>query len=365
MRPAALFLSLAALAAPLFSAICPVNQPVVSVGPANHPSGFHWPAPIRPLGDACLAGIMVDPTDEKIWYAFGPNGLYQTRNGGVTWTHPLAGAVNTQGVYLVPSQPFLVYAGAGSKLFLTRDRGLHWTVIGTFPHPIESVLAVTGGAGRVLVGLGWGNDPQPNGVFVSGNLGGAFWQKKTFPGSPKDLLSWDIERDPADGTLYLANEIGSHLQPYHPPFYRSQDNGNSWQNAGALPWHGIAIQVRPDHFVYNLLEGAGLRTSIDHGNSWQLPAQLAGPSHTLLMDPQHPKRLFGGRQHLLPQQPGQVEVKGGAFVSIDAGQSFKPIGLEGPTTGGLSLNGASTKLYVAVYASGIYVSPIPPGLLPP
>src|SRR3954447_23243410 len=98
------------------AATCPFNVPVVSLGPANDPSGFQWPAPILPLGDACLSAIEVDPADELTWYAAGINGVYQTHDGGLTWTHPLTGVVNTQGLWLVPGSPSLVYAGVGNRL---------------------------------------------------------------------------------------------------------------------------------------------------------------------------------------------------------------------------------------------------------
>jgi hypothetical protein len=83
---------------------------VVSLGPANDPSGFQWSAPIRPLGDACLSAIEVDPADEQTWYAAGIKGVYQTHDGGLTWTQPLTGAVHSQGLRLVPGSPSLVYA---------------------------------------------------------------------------------------------------------------------------------------------------------------------------------------------------------------------------------------------------------------
>src|SRR3982751_5738265 len=80
------------------AATCPFNIQVVSLGPSNDPSGFQWSAPIRPLGDACLSAIEVDPADEQTWYAAGTNGVYQTHNGGLKYTPPPAGAGRAQGL---------------------------------------------------------------------------------------------------------------------------------------------------------------------------------------------------------------------------------------------------------------------------
>jgi len=194
--PAAFALALFLAPAWAGAATCPINIPVVSLGPSNDPSGFQWSAPIRPLGDACLSAIEVDPADEQTWYAAGNKGVYQTHDGGLNWTHPLAGAVSSQGLRLVPGSPSLVYAGVEKRLFLSRDKGKNWTQIGLFPQPIESVFVSRVGAGRILVGLSWSGSVAPNGIFVSGNLGGAFWQKKLFPGNPKNLIVWDIEANP-------------------------------------------------------------------------------------------------------------------------------------------------------------------------
>ena len=123
--------------------------------------------------------------------------------------------------------------------------------------------------------------------------------------------------------------------------------------AGTLPWHVIAADVRPgDGFVYALTEGAGLFGSSNKGATWQPPVNPTGPSVSLLMDPKMPTRLFGGRVKF-------GLVTGGIFVSNNAGQSFKPIGLVGVTVGGLAVNGMSTRLFAAAYASGVYVSKIP------
>jgi hypothetical protein len=94
-----------------------------------------------------------------------------------------------------------------------------------------------------------------------------------------------------------------------------------------------------------------LATSAYKGMTWQPPANAMAPSISLLMDSKMPTRLFGGRQKF-------SLVTGGLFVSIDAGQTFQPAGLDGVTVAGLAVNGAVTRLF-ATYGSGIYVSPIP------
>jgi hypothetical protein len=104
--------------------------------------------------------------------------------------------------------------------------------------------------------------------------------------------------------------------------------------------------------VYALTEGAGLFGSPNKGNTWEPPVKGAGLGVSLLMDSKAPTRLFAGRQKF-----GLVD--GGIFVSTNSGKVFQPIGLVGVTVGGLAVNGASTRLFAAAYASGIYIATIP------
>ena len=196
---------------------------------------------------------------------------------------------------------------------------------------------------------------MPSGVWV-GLLGDGLGQFHPYGPGQTGLITHTLSRDPLSGAIYAGTEIFDHLpKPYHPPFFRSDNGGVTWKNvAGKLPWHVVASAVRPtDGFVYAQIEGGPFFGSPNKGVTWQMGATLPNvPSDSLLMDPKHPTRLFGGRQKF-------GNFNGGIFVSANAGQSFQPIGLQGATVGGLAMNGAATKIYAAVYASGIYVSPVP------
>src|SRR6516162_610154 len=86
------------------AATCPINMPVVTIPPQTV-AGFVWGPVIRPMGDACVGSIAVDPANDLKWYVGSANGLYMTKDGGLTWTHPLAGDV--EALLLVPGNPTL------------------------------------------------------------------------------------------------------------------------------------------------------------------------------------------------------------------------------------------------------------------
>jgi photosystem II stability/assembly factor-like uncharacterized protein len=345
----ALLLATVVAAASAQAATCPFNVPVVTI-PPQQVGGFSWGPVIRPMGDACVSGIGVEQANAAAWYVGGQNGLYMTKNAGQTWTHPLTGTV-TALLMAKDGAVQLVYVGIGNKLYLSRDQGKNWTVIRTFGSTTVKSLLVHGGT--LTVGLAWSTHAVPSGVFV-GNLGAGLGQFHAFGPGQTGLIVWTLARDPLSGATYAGTEIFDHPQPYHPPFFRSDNGGSTWVNVtGTLPWHVIAAAVRPnDGFVYALTEGAGLFVSANKGLTWHPAAKNPAPSDSLLMDPFHPTRLFGGRQK-------SGAVNGGIFVSTDAGQTFKPIGLQGVTVGGLAMNGTGTRIYAAAYGSGIYVSPVP------
>jgi hypothetical protein len=90
---------------------CPIDIPVVTL-PPHSAEGFSWGYAIQPMGDPCVSSIAIDSISDLEWYVGGVNGLYLTKDGGQTWTHPLNGAVGA--LVLVPGTP-LVYVGVMKK----------------------------------------------------------------------------------------------------------------------------------------------------------------------------------------------------------------------------------------------------------
>src|SRR5262249_61064027 len=74
------------------AATCPFNVPVATL-PPHQVAGYSWGPVIQPMGDACVSSIVVDAVNDAEWYVGGINGLYMTKNGGQTGTHPPVGLV--------------------------------------------------------------------------------------------------------------------------------------------------------------------------------------------------------------------------------------------------------------------------------
>jgi len=348
--PAFIVLGIAlSIAVSTFGATCPFDVPVVTL-PAHTLAGFSWGPPIRPMNDPCVTDIVVEPANDAVWYVGGQTGLYMTKNKGQTWTKPVNGQVGA--LILAMSGPTqLVYAGVGMKLYLSRDHGTTWTVIHTFPRRVSALLVANN---TLYTGLMWGDHVNPSGIYRS-NLGAGLMTFHPFGPGQTGLIVWTISRDPNNGTLYAGTEIFDHPNPYKPPFFRSATNGQTWANvAGTLPWHIIESAVRPnDGYVYAMTEGGtGIFGSSNSGTTWIPPQPSPSLGMSLLMDPKVPTRLYAGRSNHGTQT-------GGIYLSTNAGQTVKLIGLKGATGSDIALNGPRTRIYVASYASGIYTSPIP------
>lgn len=323
--------------------------PVIEV-PPQQIAGFKWSKVIRPMDDPCLGHIEVEPTNGLAWYVGSHTAFYMTKDGGKTWTKPLTGQVRA--LHLAHDGSIqLVYVAIKDQLFLSRDHGKNWTKIRTFPKLISSLLVFKQ---TLYVGFQDDSHTQPSGVWV-GNLGAGLGQFKPFGAGHTGVITWTLSGDPKSGAVFAGGEIFDKLpKPYKPKVFRTLDKGDQWTYiTGTLNWHPIDSAVRPDGFIYLLLEGAGLYGSGDQGNSWQLlKVNFESIGNTLHMDPNNPLRLFAGR-HQYKEQIGRV------FFSKDGGKTFTPIGLEGATTADIALNGTSSRVYVVLYGSGLYVSGVP------
>jgi hypothetical protein len=324
--------------------------PVVTI-PPHQQGGFSWGNGVRPMNDPCVDSIGVDSLNDAAWYVGGVNGLYMTKTNGLFWTKPLLGSVGV--IYMEPLHQ-LVYVGIANKLYLSRDQGQNWNVIGTYPATVTSVLVV---GNTLYVGLGWNTHLVPSGVYRS-NLGGGFSTFLPFGPGHTGLIVWSLAYDPIANMLYAGNEIYDHQpMPYVPKFFRSANGGVNWSPnlQGTMANHVIDMAVRPsDGYLYALNESAGVYGSTTNGTTWIPPVSPMGVGGSLLMDPLLTTRLFAGRQ-----KSGLIIGDGGAWVSIDEGKSFTAIGLPGATVGQMAFNGTRTKLYASAYASGVYTSPMP------
>jgi hypothetical protein len=297
----------------------------------------------KPMNDAALNSISIHPDDDSLWFVTSWRGIYITRNAGKSWENYFSDF--TPALEINPVDPSNVLIGSWKDLYHSEDYGKTWTRLKKFDKVIQSLL-IRKIDQSFLVGLRWEDSPMANGIYKSID-GGKTWNHYSYGLATKGLIPWDIEEDPVNNRIYIATEIYNHPEPYDPPFLRSSDGGEHWQDInGELHWHALKIQVHPEtNNVYVLTEGAGLFCSPDFGETWEYVSNYFWLDFIINQD--QPERFFGGNHTANASS-------GGVYFSKDSGKSFEHIGLQEEVVNGLCMDGHGKALYATAYGSGIY-----------
>jgi len=305
--------------------------------------------------DSAIKSFRIDPEDANTWYAGGFSGTFVSHNSGQTWAHPLGGFVDPSFVEFAPGNSCTVYVmdndpGGPGRLRRSVDRGVTWSTLLQVPGDVIITIHIARRTpGLILVGTG-------SRVYRSTDFGSTWSFRNLVPGFSGQLIPWDIEED-INGVLYLGTEIATHPQPYRPPFFRSTDQGDTWESstppfqaAAVAPWHVYKIVAHPtEPIVYAMTEVAGLYVTTDAGNSWQLTANwpYSGIFFDLALDPLIPTRLFGTSSSAL-------------WASVDGAANFHYAGLDGLFQfSHVFLSQSGRVLYVFDSKSGLHRAVVP------
>ncbi len=265
----------------------------------------------------------------------GGDGVYRSRDGGVTWTH--AGLTATQNIARIridPRDPDRVFVAATGHrfgpneergIFRSTDGGASWERVlfvdadtgaadlSLDPQNPRFLYAATWRAGRTPWGFTAGG--QGSGLWRSTD-GGTSWESLAdAPGLPRGTIGRiAVAVSPADSrrvyALIEAEGQGG--------LYRSSDRGLNWTWASAepnllvRPWylaHLVADPRDPDT-VY--IPNRKLWKSRDGGRSWQQLNTTYWDQHDLWLDPRAPRRMILGND-------------GGAAISRDGGTTWSTI----------------------------------------
>ncbi|HET6569066.1 MAG TPA: hypothetical protein VFG50_13960 [Rhodothermales bacterium] len=256
-----------------------------------------------------ISAIASDPTDPDVLYLGAGNGVLRTEDGGRSWRITTDWHVTeAQDIAVDPNAPEQVYVATPYGIWRSRDHGQTWTGPAAVLPPdrmFTQTLAIDRTrAGRLFAGT-W------DGLFLSED-GGASWAAV----SPFDGPVLDVEQSPNAPGVWLAGAQGNGV-------FRSGDGGRTWQRVGGSLSDKVVYSVAMDPLNARNMAAAGWGTGVyvstDGGETWarrgsRLPVQNV---YEVLFDAVRPGRLWA------------ATVEQGIFRSDDLGRTWQPAGMDG------------------------------------
>ncbi len=226
--------------------------------------GTTWTAINSGLTSNDIMTLAADPVSPAVIYAgtLG-GGVFKSVNGGSAWSAANSGLPANSTVYaLAIPQQFhqTVYAGLNSGAYKSVNSGSSWSSVSTgLPAntSVRSLSILSTNANVVYAGTDGG------GVFETTN-GGANWSAEN--AGLTNLSIYAIALDPQNSqNLYAGTSSGQ--------IFKSLDGGQSWNliNSG-LPDAITSFSFEPNNtsIVYAGTLGAGVYESTDGGSTWNL-----------------------------------------------------------------------------------------------
>jgi photosystem II stability/assembly factor-like uncharacterized protein len=104
--------------------------------------GGSWRAVNTGLTNTLVYALAIDPTDPRMLYAATNEGVYKTINAGASWTSVSKGlpgypaeyggrVYSVQSLAVDPSKPRTLYAGTIKGVYQTKDGGISWSALGS------------------------------------------------------------------------------------------------------------------------------------------------------------------------------------------------------------------------------------------
>jgi photosystem II stability/assembly factor-like uncharacterized protein len=220
--------------------------------------------------------LAVDPSRPEVVYAGTPQGLLVTLNGGDSWRKVRPEPVVA---VAVTSQGAVYFASSDSTVFLSTDRGEHWTALrGGLPLGVLNLTALPGRPRALYAGT-------YSGLYKSLD-GGLTWTRTGRDSHAREaVFSFAIDpRSPQ--TFYAVRDLDRQGRNV----FRSTNGGETWELTGSGPGNSFFVTVGADRFstVYAITGFAGVLRSFNRGQRWErvdapLAWTLLAGSQTVLL----------------------------------------------------------------------------------
>lgn len=187
-------------------------------------------------GDGLSGAVYSLIAGSECWYAGTTQGVFQSTDGGTTWT--LIGSFpNVRGLGVLPENESVIYAGTSSGVYLTTDAGITWQQVNEGLTNVNILsLVVRGGANpSVFAGT------NGAGIFATTPPAGIAEDLTKF--SPPDLLI-DVTPNPSRNTLTVT--LRAQPQIHQPVLCELYDRLGRLVERLELPREGVEKNWRID-----------------------------------------------------------------------------------------------------------------------
>ena len=264
-------------------------------------------------GETAIDAIAVDPNTPATIYATGSGHIYQTTNGGTSWTQ-LAQAVGTPAVIAIAkTSPSTVYVGASAEPIYSTNGGSSWSNP-TTPPPAGPVNALIVDPNNLLTAYAG----TPFGVYQTTD-GGLQWIAvntglPTVSGGSATVAVTSLAINGSTRTIYAVTGNG---------LFYTTNAGSSWQQAmlGQVASTPLLVAVDAGNNVYVAFEGAGLATGTGGGTQTTEWSSLTYNGLTqnqilaLAVPPNSPGTAYAGMVSATTAFLTQISPSGQSFLS--------------------------------------------------
>jgi photosystem II stability/assembly factor-like uncharacterized protein len=348
-------------------------------------AGLKW-RNVGPFHGGRISSVTGAIGQTGVFYAGTPQGgIWKTTSAGVTW-FPIFDQVESVdsigAVQVAPSNPDIVYAGAGDPIggslgngmWKSTDAGKTWQHIGLDDTvKIDSIVVDPANPNLVIVSA-LGDDTHHGGGIYRSTDGGQTWTNVLKPAGYDGTREVEFAYDKP--SVMLADTQGTggfrfgpapKIKPKPPLVFKSTDEGQTWTEIKIPPFPSrvaLAIAMHSDgqriYIVGNDIEkGSGLFRSDDGGATWQ---HMAGKdtrigngqgaySSGVFVDPENPDIVYTVSTAMYRSTDGGVTFH--AFKGAPGGEDYHKVWID-PTNGKRMVIGADQGASVTLDGGGTW-----------
>ena len=211
-----------------------------------------------------VLSVVPDPIDSALIYISTSWGVFRTTDDGATWVETMEGMKRwfVKMLIMHPRDRRTLYATAEDDLYVTSDRGEHWTPLNVGASPVLTVHQQSADPAVILAGI------EDGGIRRTTD-GGRTW--KAVQGLDSASV-YTISSSPDGRQLYAAGWMTG--------VWRSLDEGETWSPIWNDPAIGAVFFVyvhpsNPEHLLVGT-DGQGIVESQDGGVTWTRAGLFGG-----------------------------------------------------------------------------------------